>query len=153
MPYGVLSTCILTWIAYTALRLLRNYRQACQLRLPTVVVPFSPENTAWVATQMLLKPLFRYLPLDSVSFFRCCRFGWEFKDRYSTHLRLGDAWILVTPEKNWLFVVDVETVSDIFARGRDFIRPSWMYGEYCQILCRFEHFADSMSSLARCLWS
>ncbi|MCJ1385982.1 hypothetical protein MMC17_009107 [Xylographa soralifera] len=76
---------------------------------------------------MLFKPIFKRLPLDSVSFTRCCRFGWEFKDRYTTHLRLGDAWILVTPEKNWLFVVDVDAVSDIFARGRDFTRPTWMY--------------------------
>ncbi|KAF7901417.1 hypothetical protein EAF00_003638 [Botryotinia globosa] len=73
-----------------------------------------------------LAPLGRKFPFGAVSFTRHTRLGWEFHDRFHTHVRLGDAWVLVTPARNWIFVANAATVTDIFSRGRDFVRPIWM---------------------------
>lgn len=80
------------------------------------------------------------LPFGSIPLIRYCRLGWEFYDRYKTYRRLGDAWILVTSERNWLYVAQGQAAMEIFARGRDFGRPVFMLGEwpsiYGQSTCR-----------------
>ncbi|KAI9711575.1 MAG: hypothetical protein M1820_002140 [Bogoriella megaspora] len=118
--------CLGGWWLYTCYRLYLNYNKASKLGIPCIVVLFSPDSPLWIALQTTFSSLFRYLPLDTFSFTRYCSFGWEFRDRYETHDRLGDAWILVTPVRNWLFVADTQAIVDVFSRGRDFINPAWM---------------------------
>ena len=117
-----------TWLMYNAYCLLMNYRKAFKLGFPLIVVPVSPANPFWLAFQTAFPSVFRCLPLDLVSFTRYCRLGWEFRDRYRTHQRLGDAWILVTPSQNWLYVADTVATTEIFSRNKDFARPGWMLG-------------------------
>ena len=116
------------WSLYNAYCLLLNYRRASSLNVPAVWVPISPDNPLWIALQTAFSPLFKHVPFDAFSFTRYCRLGWEFHDRFKTHQRLGDAWMLVTPNKNWLYVAQAEAAFDIFSRGREFGRPVWMLG-------------------------
>lgn len=118
------------WILYNAYCLMVNYRRASQLKIPTVCIPVSPDSPVWLALQTGFTSVFKYIPFDAVSFTRHCRLGWEFHDRYKTNERLGDAWMLVTRDRNWLYVAQAEAAHDIFSRSREFGRPVWMLGRY-----------------------
>ena len=118
----------IAWVLYNASCLFSNYVKASKLGLPMVACPVSPDNSLWIAFQVTFGSILRYVPLEAISFTRYSRLGWEFHDRYQTHLRLGDVFLLVTPAKNWLNVANPQAVTDIFSRGRDFKRPIWMLG-------------------------
>jgi hypothetical protein len=107
-----------------------NYSKIVKLGLPIVIVPISPDNPLWIAIQISCGRILRYFPFSATSFTRHCRLGWEFHDRFQTHLRLGDAWILVTPARNWLYVANANSITDILSRGREFTRPVWMLGMF-----------------------
>lgn len=128
--YMALALIPLTWLFINAYRLLANYRRAPALHGPLVLALISPDNPIWIALQTALPCVFRHIPFQSISFLRYSRLGWEFHDRYKTHQRLGDAWVLVTPDRNWLYVAQAEAACEIFARGRDFGRPVFMLGEW-----------------------
>ena len=125
----VLASISIAWFAFQACRLFLNYRQAMQIGLPLVFAPVSPDNPIWIALQTAFPSFFKHVPFGAVSWLRYCRLGWEFHDRYKTHERLGDAWMLVTPDKNWLYVGQGKAAHDIFSRNRDFGRPVWMLGK------------------------
>ncbi|TVY85427.1 putative cytochrome P450 CYP13A1 [Lachnellula suecica] len=115
-----------TYLASIAYNIAANYYKVAKLGLPIIIAPISPDNPLWIAIQTAFGRILRHFPFAASSFARHCRLGWEFHDRYQTHLRLGDAWILVTPVRNWLYVANAEAITDIFSRGRDFSRPVWM---------------------------
>lgn len=117
---------LVVWCSYNSYCLLLNYRRASSLSVPIVVVPISPDNPFWIALQTSLSSLFRHVPFGSFSFIRYCRLGWEFHDRYKTHQRLGDTWILVTPNRNWFHTSQADAAYDILSRSREFTRPVWM---------------------------
>ena len=103
-----------------------NYRRASRLCLPTICVLISPENPLWIALQTSFSSVFRHIPLEYFSFTKYCRLGWEFHDRFRTHRRLGDAWVLVTPNKNWLQVAQAEAANDLLRRSHEFVHPCWI---------------------------
>ncbi|KAF2229465.1 cytochrome P450 [Viridothelium virens] len=114
------------WLLYNGYCLFRNFIKASALGLPCIVSPITPDNPLWIAFQTAFGAKLRYFPFDATSFTRHIRLGWEFHDRCQTHARLGDAWILVTPARNWLYVADNKAITEIFSRNRDFKRPVWM---------------------------
>lgn len=129
----LLGLALLFWISYISYifySLYVNHSKASKLGLPLVITPITPDNPLWIALQTAFGSILRYFPFDALSFTRHCRLGWEFHDRYKTHSRLGDAWILVTPAKNWLYVANAASIVDMFGRGKDFTRPVWMLGMY-----------------------
>lgn len=115
-----------TWFLYNLYCLLINYRRASRLGVPTICVLISPDNPLWIALQTSFSSFFRHIPLDYLSFTKYSRCGWEFHDRYQTHQRLGEAWILVTPNRNWLYVSQAEAANDILRRSHEFVHPCWM---------------------------
>ena len=127
--YIALALIPLTWSFFKVYRLLANYRRASTLGVPLVLAPISPDNPFWIALQTAFPFVFRRIPFGSIPLLRYCRLGWEFHDRYATHQTLGDAWALVTPDRNWLHIANAESAYEIFARGRDFGRPVFMLGE------------------------
>lgn len=144
---------IITWFLYNILCLFANYRRASQLGVPRVCTLISPDNPLWIALQTSFPSIVDAFHLENISFLRHSRFGWEFRDRYKTHQRLGDAWVLVTPNRNWLHVVDAQAISDVFARYRDFGRCVWMLGDpnlplSSRTLCLLFFFRNS-----ECVWT
>ncbi|KAF7886850.1 uncharacterized protein EAF02_003497 [Botrytis sinoallii] len=117
---------LISFLLYNVYSLYLNYKDASALGLPRVISPITPDNPLWIALQTIFKTVVRQFPFGAVSFTRHTRLGWEFHDKFHTHVRLGDAWVLVTPTRNWIFVANAATVTDIFSRGRDFVRPIWM---------------------------
>ncbi|KAF2136432.1 uncharacterized protein K452DRAFT_130448 [Aplosporella prunicola CBS 121167] len=112
-------------IISTLRAILRNHAIARKIGLPIILVPISPENPLW----MILAPYFihwlQYLPFGSGYFSRFCHIGWEFDEKYRAHLEFGDAFLFVTPGKNWIYLCNAESVHDIILRERrhDFERP------------------------------
>ena len=128
--YFVLASVPLVWLCFTAHRLFRNHQRALKLNVPIVYALISSDNPLWIAFQTAFPFIFDVISLNTIPFLRHSRLGWEFYDRSTTFERLGDVWVLVTPEKNWLYVAQADTAYEIFSRGRDFERAVWMLGTY-----------------------
>ena len=134
----------LAWVCWTAYRLIRNRKQALELKVPIVYAPISSDNPLWIAFQNAFPFVFNIIPFNDIDFLRYCRLGWEFHDRSKTHKGLGDTFVLVTPDKNWLYVAEAEAAYDIFSRGRDFGRPVWMLGKQYTSIPYMRHHRHDM---------
>ncbi|KAI4096037.1 MAG: hypothetical protein LQ344_001271 [Seirophora lacunosa] len=104
-------------------RLLVNYNAARRTGLPIIVLPVDCGNPLWLILDRKIAQWVRRLPVGSGTFTRFNWRGWEIWDRYHAHQELGDAFLFVTPGKNYLQLCDAEAVSDIFQRRADFLRP------------------------------
>ncbi|MCJ1260725.1 hypothetical protein MMC22_000587 [Lobaria immixta] len=113
----------LTYVAWSLFSLARNYTIAREIGVPLIVLPISPLNPIWMLVEKFFIPILRMLPFGSGNFTRYQRLGWEFDDRSKTHEELGDAYMAVTPGKNWLYICDHEAISDLLHRRNEFKRP------------------------------
>lgn len=55
------------------------------------------------------------------------KFGWQFRDKYATHERLGKLFVQVTPTCNVLHVGDPEICEEVMRRWEDFPKPRQIY--------------------------
>lgn len=126
MIYLLLVSAPAVYFLFNLYCLLINYGRASRLGVPTICVLISPDNPLWIALQTSFSSLLRHIPLEYLSLTKYCRLGWEFHDRYRTHQRLGDAWVLVTPNRNWLHIAQAEAANDVLRRNHEFVHPCWM---------------------------
>ena len=94
-----------------------------------MVLPIDSGNPLWMSVDTQLIRLFKYSPFGKGHFTRFNWRGWEIQDRYRAHQELGDAFIFVTPGKNWLQLCNAEALADVFHRREDFVRPTEMLGK------------------------
>lgn len=115
----------------TVLGLIRNHAIARRIGLPIVIVPISPENPLWMMLARHVVPLFRYLPFGNGDFSKFCHVGWEWELKYQAHAEPGDAIMMVSPGKNWIYICNADTIHDIIQRERrhDFERPVELMGK------------------------
>ncbi|KAI0006870.1 cytochrome P450 [Xylariaceae sp. FL0662B] len=123
---GSLSSTVV-WITYSWLCLLRNYFTARKVGVPIRVIPISHGNPFWMIVDKKVLSIVKRLPFGSGSFTRYNWRGWEVEDRCRSHLEMGDAYMLVTPDKNWLYLCNPETLMEVFRRRTDFPRPLEVY--------------------------
>ncbi|KUI70320.1 Cytochrome P450 4X1 [Cytospora mali] len=99
-----------------------NYRVASKTGLPIRIIPIDHTNTIWTLLDRKVLSLVRKLPgiLGNNSFTRYNYRTWEIHDRYRSHHEMGDAFIMVTPWRNWLYVANPEIIMEIFRRRSDF---------------------------------
>ncbi|KAH8596209.1 cytochrome P450 [Bisporella sp. PMI_857] len=90
-----LTTSLLTWITNVIYCLAVNDHHAKKAGLPLVILPIDSGN-----------PLVH-----------------KIQGRYEVHEELGDAYIFVTPGKNWLQLCDPEALSNAFSRKEQFTQP------------------------------
>ncbi|CAI6091937.1 unnamed protein product [Clonostachys chloroleuca] len=115
---------------YSLCRLVQNYRIARRVGVPIRFVPIDHNNRLWLVVDRKVAWLLRrWLPfgLGDNNLTRFDWRGWEFEDKYKEHLLLGDAFMHVSPGKNWLYVCNPDSVLDILRRSRDFPRPMEIY--------------------------
>ena len=118
------------WVLYSWYCLLMNYLIARKIGVPLVVIPISHENPLWmIVDKKVFIPLFERLPFGSGNFTRYNWRGWEFADKNRSHLGMGDAFVVVTPGRNWLYLCNAEALMDIFQRRADFPRPLEIFGK------------------------
>ena len=123
-----------TYLVWLAHRLTTNYAIARRVGVPVVVIPVNPESPAWMLTSDYLGPfidcVLSWAPFGSGSFTRYAHRGWDVRDRAKSFLELGDAWILVTTGKNWLYVCNADTVTELLQRRKEFERPLEIMGMF-----------------------
>lgn len=104
--------------------LFRNYMAARKMGVPIRIIPIDHTNPIWMLVdRSVLTVLKRLLPFTGGTSFARYNFrGWELSDRYQSHQELGDAFVLVTPGRNWLYIADPDTLMEVFRRRVDFPR-------------------------------
>jgi len=123
-----------TYLIWLAHRLITNYAIARRVGVPVVVIPVDPESPLWMLTSDYLGPftdrVLSWIPFGSGSFTRYAHRGWDVHDRAKSFLELGDAFILVTTGKNWLYVCNAETVAEMLQRRKEFEGPLEIMGTF-----------------------
>ncbi|KAI0974683.1 cytochrome P450 [Xylaria arbuscula] len=106
-----------------ALLVIQNYLSARKVGLPIRVIPISHTSPFWMLVDRRVLHVIKQIPFFGNSGFTRYNYrAWELADRYYSHAEMGDAFILVTPGRNWLYVADPEALMDIFRRRTDFPR-------------------------------
>ena len=139
LPFWASSTLLiipLGWISWTIYRLASNYAVARRVGVPLIVLPINPESPAWMLVSDLTWPyltrVLSWVPFCwcTRSFVRYAHRGWDVRDRADSFLELGDAFIFVTTGKNWLYVCNAESVTEMLLRKTEFRRPVEIMGEF-----------------------
>ncbi|KAF7929751.1 hypothetical protein EAE99_004655 [Botrytis elliptica] len=114
----------LIWGGRNIYKLYQNYILAKKIGVPIIVLPPSPQNPIWMLLADIIVPLFQKLSITcSWSLIRFGRRAWEFKDKAQIHLEIGDIFIMITPDKNILYICDADTLSEVLMRGNEFKKP------------------------------
>lgn len=123
--YSSVLAVVFLLVSSSVWSLIRNYLIARKIGLPIIVVPISPEHPIWMLTARHVMPLLRYLPFGNGNFTRFGYVGWQWDDKYRVHKELGDAVLFVTPNKNWIYLCDAESIREVIRGERqgDFSRP------------------------------
>ncbi|RYC59794.1 hypothetical protein CHU98_g6419 [Xylaria longipes] len=109
--------------AYSMSQLAQNYLAARKIGLPIRMIPVSHTNPFWMLVDRRVLSVIKRIPLiGNSSFTRYNYRAWELADRYYSHAEMGDAFIMVTPGRNWLYVANPKALMDIFRRRTDFPR-------------------------------
>jgi cytochrome P450 len=104
-----------------------NYKQACRIGLPIIITPINVLNPVWMLTQQWLLPLLKCVPFGLCNFVNYTTLGWPSADKYSLHDRVGDAFVIVGPAENHVFVANAEAVEGIASRRKEFQKSEAMY--------------------------
>ncbi|KAL1876453.1 hypothetical protein Daus18300_002697 [Diaporthe australafricana] len=113
---------LIAWTFYCNLCLLQNYLVARKIGVPLRVIPIDHVNPLWMLVDTKVLSLFKKLPgvLGDNSFTRYNFRTWEIHDRYGSHHEMGDAFIMVTPGRNWLYLANRDVLMEMFRRRSDF---------------------------------
>ena len=118
-----------SWLAYSAMCLATNIHRARAMNVPLIILPISPTNTVWIVIEPMIFRALDYLSFSLGDFSRYGRRGWHFRDKATSHKKLGNAWALVTPRETFLHICDAEAIWEIFSRREDFARPTQFYSK------------------------
>ncbi|KAI0396623.1 cytochrome P450 [Xylariaceae sp. FL0594] len=109
--------------AYSLLCLFQNYLAARKIGLPIRIIPISHTNPLWMLVDRRVISVIKRIPyVGDSSFTRYNYRAWELADRYRSHAEMGDAFVLVSPGRNWLYLANPEALMDVFRRRLDFPR-------------------------------
>lgn len=125
----LLFSLAMAWLVYSGMTLARNFRRAQAMGVPLIKVPISPMNVLWIVIEPLVFRILDILPFSLGSFGHYARRGWHFHDKAASHVKLGDAFALVTPRETFLHICDPDAINDIFSRRQDFVRPVQLYSQ------------------------
>jgi hypothetical protein len=69
----------------------------------------------------------RRVPFGLCNFVNYSNLSWPYADKYALHDRLGDAFTLVGPAENQVFVASAATAEDIISRCKEFQKSEALY--------------------------
>jgi hypothetical protein len=137
-------------VLYTAICLLQNYRAALRIGLPIRIIPICHINPIWMLLDRRVLSIVRKLPFSDNNFTRYNYRGWEMDDRLRTHQELGDAFVMVSPGRIWLYIANPDTLTDVFRRRLDFPRCVELTGMAIPLLFFHKHRFTDTSPWRRC---
>ena len=114
------------YVAYSLICLARNYRAACKIGVPVVILPISPENPLWMLVGNRIVSTIRLL-LGESHFTRFSLRGWVFFDKNRAAEELGSCFVFVHPDKIWLYVCDAQVLQEVLHQSAEFPRPLELY--------------------------
>lgn len=121
------------YVLWTLVSLEANVQRASSMGIDIVRVPIDGNNVPWMLVEGYIWKIVDALPFAWSSYpesFRFLRRGWHFREKASHHQRHGPILALVTPVQILVHLSDPDAVGDVFARRRDFIRPSENYSAF-----------------------
>jgi hypothetical protein len=104
-----------------------NYQKALKIGFPTAITPVDPFYPLWILARPYLFPFLSRLPFGLGEFTSYSYIAWALKDGLAMHARYGDAFTIVTPVENQVFVADAKACDDILTRRKDFIKKPAVY--------------------------
>ncbi|KAH0848926.1 hypothetical protein AYO21_08742 [Fonsecaea monophora] len=119
---------VLAYLLWTLIRFTDNYLEARKIGLPILVSPVNPASPLWLLTKERLIPLVTSLPWGLGEWATRAEVGWTFYQRYSVHAKYGEAFTIVSPGTNEIYIADPSAVEDLLRRRNDFIKDPAMYG-------------------------
>ncbi|KAF7908603.1 uncharacterized protein EAF01_004358 [Botrytis porri] len=102
--------------------LVRNCRIARTIGIPIRNLIASGDNPVWIPASGIVLPIVKAV-FGDCDIVRYSTPGWEFKDKYAMHQKLGSAVIHVSAGHDWLYLCDSDSVNEVFKRKDDFDRP------------------------------
>ncbi|KAF2450132.1 cytochrome P450 [Karstenula rhodostoma CBS 690.94] len=113
---------LVTLVIWSLIALHLNLNKARAIGLPILVRYITPTNPLWMAFGSNLVRLVRRFELTTGHFDRFYLFEWDADERYRVHAEFGDAFTLVSPCGNWIYISDPKAAWDVLRRPRDFGR-------------------------------
>ncbi|KAL5047695.1 hypothetical protein BDW71DRAFT_33861 [Aspergillus fruticulosus] len=124
MTFSILSaiaTLALAFTIYKALSFLRFYTNARRTGFPVFVSPVFSKSIPWMILGPALQPVYKkYLPTWIFERLEICAHGWEFRNKRTFHERLGNVFVLVTPDECSLFIAEPALAQSVLQRRIDF---------------------------------
>jgi cytochrome P450 len=118
----------LPYLIWSVFRFANNYIEAKKIGLPIVISPIDPRNPLWLLTKDRLKPIISRLPFGLGEWADRAEVGWTFYPRFSVHAKYGQAFTIVSPGTNEVYMAEPTATEDILRRRNDFIKDPDVYG-------------------------
>ncbi|RAQ54173.1 cytochrome P450 [Aspergillus flavus] len=119
----IIAVALLGWTLYSVFCLVGNIRRIQKIGIPYHVIPCSPVNPLWILLEPLIFFILGLLPFEFGRIKHYGRRTWQFTDKAQSHMRMGDAWAIATPNEIFVYICDADAITDIIARRADFVRP------------------------------
>ena len=128
----LIGSCLLSFALWQITSIARHYVAARKIGLPIIISPVSPLNPFWALSYRIFPSILslRRLPYGLGTWARCTAMGWAFEDKHQIHDECGPLFTLVTPAGNEVTIADPIVAHTIFARRKDYVKPTILYGTY-----------------------
>jgi hypothetical protein len=115
-------TVVILWVANNLVSLARNYLIARRSGLPYRVTPINPDNIVWLLSQEIIRVYAQNsLPETLFRIIQPICYGWEYRDKYQFHQRVGSTFLVVTPGDIECWISDPLVAQIVLTRRKDFI--------------------------------
>ncbi len=119
---------VLPYFFWSVFRFTNNYIAAKKIGLPILISPINPSNPLWLLTKDRFQPIVSALPFDLGKWADRADVGWTYYPKFSVHAKNGEAFIIVTPGTNEIYLAEPTATDDVMRRRNDFIKDPAVYG-------------------------
>lgn len=122
----VIPLLILAFTFHSMVCLLRNYLAARKLGVPVRIIPIDHINPPWTLVNQQVVAMLRKLPfgLGDNNITKYNYLGFEIPLRWKSHQEMGDAFVLCSPARNWLYLGNPNHITAMLKRNNDFPHDS-----------------------------
>lgn len=122
----VILVLVTAFTLHSSICLLQNYLAARKIGVPVRIIPVDHINSLWYLVSQRLASVLRRLPfgLADNNITKYNYLGFEIPIRWKSHEEMGDAFILCSPARNWLYLGDPDVITTMMKRYSDFPHDS-----------------------------
>lgn len=112
----IFSSLVLAYVGWNAVTLFNNYIEARKIGLPILICPVHPLNPFWQLFKGRLIPIISSLPFGLGDWAPRAEVGWTFGPKFRVHAEYGEAFIIVSPGTNEIYLADPAAAEDVVRR-------------------------------------